>query len=78
MTSGISVTVARTASSPQEWFDSTLPLKIFPDFPHDKAMLFRKKYAKGWIIPGGCNYYLAVANGNSILSKIQRMPNDSV
>jgi hypothetical protein len=41
-------------------------------------MLFRKKYAKGWIIPGGCNYYLAVANGNSILSKIQRMPNDSV
>jgi hypothetical protein len=33
-------------------------------------MLFRKKYAKGWIIPGGCNYYLAVANGNSIFGMI--------
>jgi len=63
---GFSVTVAHPAPSGKEWFDSTLPLKIFPDFPHDKAMNLRKQWIKGFIRPGGCNYYIGVGIGNKI------------
>lgn len=63
---GYSVTIASDASSVKEWFDSTLPLKLFPDFPSKNAMEFRKKYVKGWIIPGACNYYLGVGCGDLI------------
>ena len=66
MECGVSVTVARRATSSEEWFNSTLPLKIYPGFPPEQAMKFRKKYVRGFIVPGGCNYYIAVGNGNSI------------
>lgn len=63
---GINVTVACRASSSEEWFDPTLPLRIFPYYPSNEAMKFRKKYVRGFITPGACNFYIGVANGNKI------------
>jgi hypothetical protein len=63
---GFSVTVAHPASSGKEWFDPTLPLKLFPDFPHDEAMKLRKQWIKGFIKPGACNYYIGVGIGNNV------------
>jgi len=66
MQCGIDVTAAYSATSGTEWFDSTLPLKLFECFPHKNAMVIRKRWIRGFIKPGGCNYYLAIANGNKI------------
>lgn len=62
--SGYSVKVAWDASSVQEWFDSKLPLKIYPNFPHETAMKFRHNFVKGFIMPGACNYYIGVSIGD--------------
>jgi len=64
--SGYGVTVASDASSVKEWFNSTLPLKLFPNFPSKSAMEFRKKHVRGWITPGACNFYIAVGSGDLI------------
>jgi hypothetical protein len=68
--SGYSVTVARDTSSVKEWFNSTQPLKLFPDFPSKKAMEFRKKHIKGFIYPGRCNYYIGMGSGNLLFGML--------
>lgn len=66
MKCGYGVTVASDASSVEEWFNSTAPLKLYPNFPSSEAMKFRKRYAKGWITPGACNLYVGVGTGNNL------------
>lgn len=61
--SGYSVKVAWDTSSVTEWFDSTLPLKLLPINP-DLAMRFRKRFVKGFIIPGANNLYLGAIVGD--------------
>lgn len=63
---GYGVTVARLTTSKEEWFNSTHPLKIHRDFPAKHAMAFRKRYVKGFIIPGACSYYIAVSLNNKV------------
>jgi hypothetical protein len=65
--SGISVTVARFASSKEDWFDSKLPLKILPQYPPEKANQFRRQNIKGFIRPGSCNFYIALHHNNRII-----------
>lgn len=60
---GYSVTVACDASSIKEWFDPTLPLKVFP-IPSDLAMKFRKQHLKGFINAGSNNIYIGTFIGN--------------
>lgn len=62
--SGHSVTVARLASSQEEWFNSTIPLKILNYFPSKEAMAFRRKHLKAFVVPGICNHYIGAASGN--------------
>lgn len=59
-----SVTVARLTTSQKEWFNSTSSLKILNSFPSNKAMEFRKRHIKGFIVPGSCNHYIGVSSGN--------------
>jgi len=63
---GFSVTEASVASSDEEWFNSTQPLKILPFFPPSEAMKFRKLHAKGWIKPGACNLYIGASVGDKL------------
>jgi len=60
---GNSVTVAWNASSVEEWFNSTMPLKLLP-IKSDLAMRFRKRYVKGFIVPGANNLYIGATIGN--------------
>ena len=60
---GFSVKVAWDASSVQEWFDSTRPLKLAP-INSELAMKFRKRFVKGFIIPGGNNLYIGAFIGD--------------
>ena len=62
--SGISVTVACLATSQEEWFNSTFPLKILNSLPSKEALSFRKKHLKGFIVPGSCNHYIGVMSGD--------------
>lgn len=62
---GFSVKVACNASSVNEWFDSTLPLKLLPISP-TLAMKFRKRFIKGFIIPGSNNLYIGAFIGNTM------------
>jgi len=61
---GHSVTVARMASSHEEWFNSISPLKILNYFPRKEALIFRKRHIKGFVVPGSCNHYIGAASGN--------------
>lgn len=63
-TCGHSVKVACLATSQEEWFDSTSPLKILNTFPPHEAMKFRRRYIKGFISPRGCNHYIGAASGD--------------
>ena len=65
MKRGFSVTVACDASSVKEWFDSTHPLKLFR-VDSTLAMTFRKRFVKGWIIPGANNLYLGASIGDRL------------
>jgi hypothetical protein len=67
---GHSVTVARLASSREEWFNSTSPLQILDSFPPHQAMEFRKRYVKGFIRPGSCNHYIGVSSGNLLFGML--------
>lgn len=60
---GFSVKVAWDASSVQEWFDSTKPLKLLP-IKSELAMKFRKRFVKGFIIPGANNLYIGAFIGD--------------
>lgn len=61
---GHSVTVARLASSQEEWFNSTSPLKLLNYFPSKEAMSFRKKHIKAFVVPGSCNHYIGAVSGD--------------
>jgi len=60
---GYSVTVAWDTSSIQEWFDPTIPLKMVV-INSELANRFRKRFVKGFIIPGGNNLYIGACTGN--------------
>jgi len=64
---GIGVTVAHSSTRGTEWFDSTLPLKLHPQLNGSIAMKFRKKWVRGFITPGGCNYYMGLSLGENII-----------
>lgn len=58
--SGSGVTVARGPSRVDEWFESTKPLKILPHLKPSIALEFRKRYIKGFVVPGSCNLYIGL------------------
>lgn len=62
--SGYSVKVAYLASSQEEWFDPTLPLKVLNHLPSKEAMSFRKKHIKAFVVPGSCNHYIGASSGD--------------
>lgn len=57
----LSVTVAHRTSSVEDWFNSSSSLKILPYFPPKEAMSFRKLHLKGFVSPGGCNFYVGLS-----------------
>lgn len=64
---GYSVTVARFTSSKEDWFNSKHPLKLLPNLPAPIANEFRKRFVKGFIKPGSCNYYLGLEHNNNLI-----------
>ena len=64
--SGFSVKVAWDASSIQEWFDSTSPLKLIQISP-ELGMKFRKRFIKGFLIPGQSQIYIALVQNNLMI-----------
>lgn len=58
--SGGGVAVARGPSRIDEWFESTTPLKVLPNLKPSIALEFRKRYLKGFIVPGACNLYIGL------------------
>lgn len=62
MKSGIGVTEAQPVTNGMDWFDSKMPLKLHFDYPHKESMRFRKKYLRGFLLPGSCNYYIAASS----------------
>ena len=64
--SGEGVMVAYNISNVEGWFDPTTPLKIIGNIKPQIANKFRRRYVKGFIRPGGCNYYVGAVYGNNI------------
>jgi len=64
--SGYSVTVACSASSVKEWFDSTLPLSIGIIRP-EVANRFRRINLKGFVKYGSCNLYIGLFIGKQMI-----------
>ena len=56
--------VAHGTSSVIEWFDPTQPLKILPNLKSSITLDFRKKYIRGFIVPGSCNLYIGLQQKN--------------
>lgn len=65
-TSGESVTVAYSITNAEGWFDSTASLKIVKNLKPELANQFRRRYVKGFIRPGRCNYYVGALYGKTL------------
>lgn len=60
--------VAYNISNVEGWFESTTPLKLVGNLKPEIANRFRRRYVKGFIRPGGCNYYVAAVYGSHIFA----------
>ena len=64
---GFSVTVARPASSREDWFDPKEPLYLLPYLPAPIANKFRHQYIKGFVTIQGCNFYIGLKHKDILI-----------
>jgi hypothetical protein len=50
--------------NPRIWYDKEKPVQIIRNLDRDVANSFRRQHVKGFVIPGGCNYYIGAIHND--------------
>lgn len=61
------LTVARPVSNGKDWFISRKSLKLLLGLKPEIALMFRKRFLKGFVKVGICNYYIGLVSDNVLI-----------